>query len=99
MPFGSQLLAGGGVRFRLWAPSAREVALCLEAPNRRSERAMARVGGGWFEATDAAAAPGWRYRYRIDGGLCVRYRAGVPAGLSRVILCVCYLESLKGLSQ
>lgn len=63
MPFGTEVLAGGGARFRLWAPNATRVDLCLDdAP----AQAMAALPDGWFEAT-AAAAPGRRYRYRIDG--------------------------------
>ena len=30
MPFGSEVLADGAVRFRLWAPAAAPVRLCLE---------------------------------------------------------------------
>ncbi|MBI2277841.1 MAG: malto-oligosyltrehalose trehalohydrolase [Dechloromonas sp.] len=66
MPFGSQL-EPGGVRFRLWAPSARQVSLCLEA----GELTMSAVGQGWYEIGVAEAGPGSRYRFRIDGGLLV----------------------------
>ncbi|MDZ7754125.1 MAG: hypothetical protein U5S82_21420 [Gammaproteobacteria bacterium] len=31
MPFGATVLAGGGVLFRLWAPAAGRVDLCLYA--------------------------------------------------------------------
>lgn len=67
MPFGSQPEAGGGVRFRLWAPAARQVSLCLEA----AELPMQAVGQGWFELGVADARPGSRYRFRIDGDLRV----------------------------
>jgi 1,4-alpha-glucan branching enzyme len=30
MPFGAEALAGGGVRFRLWAPGAKSVDLAQE---------------------------------------------------------------------
>jgi malto-oligosyltrehalose trehalohydrolase len=62
MPFGAEVLGDGAVRFRLWAPGAREVELVLE--NR--PRAMNRVEDSWYEATEKAM-PGARYRYRING--------------------------------
>ncbi|HXE38719.1 MAG TPA: malto-oligosyltrehalose trehalohydrolase [Azonexus sp.] len=67
MPFGSQPEAGGGVRFRLWAPSARQVSLCLDA----AELTMPAVGQGWFAIDVPDARPGSRYRFRIDGGRLV----------------------------
>ncbi len=56
----------GRVRFRLWAPAARQVELmlgdqCLP---------MSADAAGFYEVT-AAAAAGSRYRYRIDGGAVV----------------------------
>ncbi|HEX9489032.1 MAG TPA: malto-oligosyltrehalose trehalohydrolase [Stellaceae bacterium] len=62
LPFGAEL-SREGVRFRLWAPRAKAVALRLE----HGERPMARAGGGWFELTTAAARAGSRYRYVLDG--------------------------------
>jgi malto-oligosyltrehalose trehalohydrolase len=71
MPFGSELLAAGGVRFRLWAPSARFVTLLLGTDSAAAELQMRPAGDGWFEVITEAAGAGSRYRYRIDGGLCV----------------------------
>lgn len=67
MKFGAECLPAGGVRFRLWAPAAGQVELCL--PDARGEAVlpMATEGEGWFERTVAEAAPGTRYLYRIDG--------------------------------
>src|SRR5258708_28118558 len=62
LPCGAEL-SREGVRFRLWAPRAKAVALRLE----HGERPMARAGGGWFELTTAAARAGSRYRYVLDG--------------------------------
>ena len=39
MPFGAEVQPGGGVRFRLWAPAAHTVALCLEQRPVGGERA------------------------------------------------------------
>ena len=69
MPFGAEVTGGAGVRFRLWAPTARSVDLCLEkAP---APVAMAEAGDGWFEHLAGDARAGARYRYRIDGDLDV----------------------------
>ena len=59
MPFGAEPV-DGGVRFRLWAPDAREVSLLLEGPQRNSEVLLDGVGGGWREAvvTEAASSAG-----------------------------------------
>ena len=63
MPFGAEVLPAGGVRFRLWAPAAREVQLSMEG----GFFPMERRAGGWFELTHAKARAGSRYYYRIDG--------------------------------
>lgn len=85
MPFGSQL-AAGGVRFRLWAPSAQQVALCLDD----AELPMSAAGAGWFGLDVASAGPGSRYRFRIDSELLVpdpasRYNLDDVHGPSEVI--------------
>lgn len=66
MPFGATVQAAGDVLFRLWAPAARQVELCLDGAE---PLAMARAEGGWFELRTARAGAGSRYRYRIDGHL------------------------------
>ncbi len=67
MPFGAEVLARGGVRFRLWAPAAGKIEL------RTAERLipLQSRGDGWFEHTDAGAGPGTLYQYRVDGELLV----------------------------
>jgi len=72
MPFGAAIDGDGAVRFRLWAPAARRVELCLEAgPGAGAELAMSRDPQGWFERVTSRAGAGSRYRYRIDGELRV----------------------------
>lgn len=87
MPFGAQLESDGAVRFRLWAPAAREVALCLDDG---SVLPMARPGAGWHELVTRRARAGTRYRYRIDGTLEVpdpasRFNPEDVHGASQVI--------------
>jgi malto-oligosyltrehalose trehalohydrolase len=84
-PFGAEIVEGG-VRFRLWAPAAKTVELCVEGA---APLAMARTDG-WFELTTGAARAGTRYRYRIDGGIAVpdpasRYQPEDAHGPSAVV--------------
>ena len=66
MPFGAQVL-DRGVRFRLWAPTATDVALVLDG----EERPLPEIGEGWRELVVPEARAGQRYAFRIDGGLVV----------------------------
>jgi maltooligosyltrehalose trehalohydrolase len=66
MPFGAEVQAGGGVRFRFWAPGAKSVELALAG------RFIPLQGkDGWYEHVERQAGPGTQYRYRIDGELLV----------------------------
>jgi malto-oligosyltrehalose trehalohydrolase len=62
MPFGAQVTPAG-VRFRLWAPAAKQVELAIG----RRLLPMHRQDDGWHERIEPSAAAGTRYRYRIDG--------------------------------
>jgi maltooligosyltrehalose trehalohydrolase len=86
MPFGATVEAGG-VRFRLWAPAARSVALRLEGAR---DIPMNRSADGWFELASTAARAGSRYRYVIDSDAVVpdpasRYQPDSVHGPSVVI--------------
>ena len=63
MPFGAEVLAEGGVRFRLWAPAAKTVDLVID----RKPRSMKPQGEGWFESVERDAGAGTLYQYGIDG--------------------------------
>ncbi|MFE1602806.1 malto-oligosyltrehalose trehalohydrolase [Methylobacterium sp. ID0610] len=85
MPFGAQV-EPEGVRFALWAPTARDVALVLDG----TEHPMPEAGEGWRRLTRAEARPGSRYGFRIDGNLVVpdpasRFQPEDVSGLSEVI--------------
>lgn len=66
MPFGAECLADGGVRFRLWAPAARAVELCLLEGECQNILALEARDQSWFELITAAAKAGSRYRFRIN---------------------------------
>jgi 1,4-alpha-glucan branching enzyme/maltooligosyltrehalose trehalohydrolase len=73
MPFGAEPLADDRVRFRLWAPAAERVDLCLHgdpasttAP--QATLPMSAEPEGWFSLDTGLASPGTRYRFAIDGG-------------------------------
>ena len=77
-----------GVRFRVWAPKRRQVAVVfdegVEAVPLEAE------GGGWFSGLVAGAKAGALYRYRLDDAgdfpdPCSRYQPEGPHGPSMVI--------------
>ena len=67
MPFGAECRDDGKVRFRLWAPAARQVELRIECPKDSRSIPLDRQDQGWFELITDAATPGTLYRFRIDG--------------------------------
>ncbi len=70
MPFGSQPLEAGGVRFCLWAPSVPCVRLQIEGEQTASV-AMQAHADGWHRLELATAAAGTRYRFVLPDGLRV----------------------------
>ena len=64
---GPQIVDGGAV-FNLWAPSADAVELLQDG---RPPEVMLREPGGWYQLFSHGAGAGTRYRFRIDGQLCV----------------------------
>lgn len=72
MPFGAELQNDGQVRFRLWAPGAQRVDICLvDQVAGETVLSMTREDGGWFLLLTDRATDGSRYRYRINNDLYV----------------------------
>jgi maltooligosyltrehalose trehalohydrolase len=66
---GADLLAGGGVRYRTWAPGKKEVAVAISSRAGGETRQLSLVTepGGYWSAIDPAGRAGDRYRYRFGG--------------------------------
>src|SRR3954471_9340150 len=56
----------GGVRFRVWAPTASHLTLVLHDGRARGEHPMPRLEDGVFDALVDGASAGDRYGYRVD---------------------------------
>ncbi|MGE7416808.1 malto-oligosyltrehalose trehalohydrolase [Methylobacterium tarhaniae] len=85
MPFGAEI-GPEGVRFALWAPTAKSVALVLDG----KEHPLEDQGEGWRRLTVPGLRAGARYGYRIDGDLVVpdpasRFQPEDVSGLSAVV--------------
>ena len=79
--------AADGVRFSVWAPNAKTVAVRVEGG---TTHPLASAGGGVFEATVSDAAVGTDYRYVLDGDRVVpdpvsRHQPAGVHGPSRVV--------------
>src|SRR5262249_35582355 len=72
LPIGAEILPEGGVHFRVWAPRRRHVEVVLEGganlpPGATLAVGLEAEGNGYFSGRAAAAGPGTRYRFRLDG--------------------------------
>lgn len=71
LPFGAEVGDDGAVRFRLWAPSQKTVAVVLDEPQKETALGMTALDDGWFELTTEQAHDGTRYRYQLADGFRV----------------------------
>ena len=93
LPVGAEVLPGGGVHFRVWAPRRRRVEVVFEGGVRRpAPLALEEEGGGYFSGLAEAAADGALYRFRLDGDdgyrfpdPASRFQPDGPHGPSRVV--------------
>ena len=86
MPFGAECRPDGSTRFRLWAPAASEVDLCLATQS----LPVSQSGEGWFELITDQASAGSRYRFQINRKLKIpdpasRFQPSDVRGPSEVI--------------
>ena len=88
---GADLVPGEGVRFRVWAPGRRSVAVVIEGgPGSPGPRPLEPASGGHFEGAVADAGAGTLYRYRLDDegpypDPASRFQPGGPHGPSAVV--------------
>jgi len=67
MPFGTHILDDGRINFRLWAPFAEKVELCLQGRAPEFRLLMIPEAGGWYGITTEFAGTGFYYQYLING--------------------------------
>jgi maltooligosyltrehalose trehalohydrolase len=87
---GAAVVAGAGVRFRVWAPAARRVEVMLERPRAPRRIALAPEPDGYHAVLVEDAGAGDRYRYLVDGNgpfpdPCSRFQPDGPHGPSAVV--------------
>ena len=68
MPFGAECRNDGSVRFRLWAPAASHVDLCMMNSGASRQIPLGRCVDGWHEQITDAARAGTQYLFQVDGG-------------------------------
>jgi len=90
LPVGAEVLEGGGVHFRVWAPRRRRVEVVFEGATAPLE--LKHEGGGYFSAHAADAREGTLYSFRLDGDdsrlypdPASRFQPRGPHGPSRVV--------------
>ena len=86
LPFGAEPVAGGGTRFRLFAPAVDKVQLAIAG---RDGSPMHAAGDGWHELIVRDAKAGTRYRFLLPDGTAVpdpasRFQPEDVAGPSEV---------------
>jgi maltooligosyltrehalose trehalohydrolase len=91
LPVGAEVVPGGGVHFRVWAPVRRRVEVVFAAAaGRRGLELEGEAAGGYFSGFAAAAGAGDLYRFRLDDGDAFpdpasRFQPEGPHGPSRVV--------------
>jgi maltooligosyltrehalose trehalohydrolase len=89
-PIGAEVLAGGAVHARVWAPVHRTVEVACHDPPMRFE-ALAPEGNGYFSGALPGLAAGDRYAFRLDGDAALRadpasrFQPDGPKGSSQIV--------------
>ena len=90
LPIGAEVLPGGGVCFRVWAPRRRRVEVVFEGGPVLPALELAPEAGGYFSGEAPDARAGALYRFRLDGegpfpDPASRFQPEGPHGPSEVI--------------
>ncbi|MGZ4955683.1 MAG: malto-oligosyltrehalose trehalohydrolase [Methylobacter sp.] len=90
MPFGTHIRDDGKINFRLWAPGAAKVELCLQGRAPELRLLMTPEADGWHGITTELAGIGFYYQYLIDENYYIpdpvsRYQPQDVNGSSQVI--------------
>lgn len=91
MPVGADPLPGDqGTRFRVWAPRRQRVEVLLQDTSGEAAHPLAPEAQGYFSGVLPSARTGMRYRYRLDGKVCLpdpasRFQPEGPHGPSEVV--------------
>lgn len=91
LPIGAQVLPGRGVRFRVWAPSAREVSVELTEARALPVETLTLTPepDGYFSGVSRLARAGMRYRYVLPSGSfpdpASRFQPEGPLGPSQIV--------------
>ena len=65
---GAIVLPEGAIRWRVWAPKAKQVTLNLGELNQFRQIEMSREPHGYFSCEQRGLPPGQHYRFSLDGG-------------------------------
>src|SRR4051794_39890260 len=87
LPVGAEVQRDGGTHFRVWAPSARTVAVVFE--NSSESVPLSSEGRGYFSGLAEQAVAGWRYKFQLNGGEAFpdpasRFQPTGPHGYSEI---------------
>jgi maltooligosyltrehalose trehalohydrolase len=91
LPVGAEVLPGGGVHFRVWAPRRRSVEVVFEGGGAPKPLTLEEEGGGYFSGLAEGLREGALYRFRLDGDDYLypdpasRFQPGGPHEASRVV--------------
>jgi maltooligosyltrehalose trehalohydrolase len=94
LPIGAEIVPGGGVHFRIWAPKRRKVEAVIDparggGPQERI--VFDREPAGYYSGFSETAGDGSTYRLRLDGEATLypdpasRFQPEGPHGPSRVV--------------
>lgn len=91
MQIGAEIVAQGGVHFRVWAPQSRTVEVIVEDAAQPQAFELQAEADGYFSGLVLSAKVGRRYRFRLNGGdklfpdPASRFQPEGPHGPSQII--------------